>query len=120
MGGFRSGSKLRWLWIALAVVAVIAAAGVGWRWWSANAASKARCYTNQRFIEAAAFAYVEAGPPNTMAQLDGPVDESSPLASAPLGAEPLLPPPVPRCPDRSDAYILKDGRTDCPLHGTYQ
>ncbi len=120
MGASGSGSKLRWLWIALAVVVVIVAAGVWWRASSAQAASKARCYANQRFIEAAAFAYVEAGPPNTMAQLDGPVDESSPLASAPLGAEALLPPPVPRCPDRPEAYILKDGRTECPLHGTYE
>jgi len=121
MSGSGSRKWLLWLAIGGGIVLLAAGAGMWWRTSSANADSKAMCMANQRLIESAAYAYVQDGPPHTMADLDGPVDDTSPLTVAEPNADPQLPPPVPRCPDRfGEPYILKDGLTECPVHGTYE
>jgi hypothetical protein len=115
--------KRRWL-IALALLVVVVAAAVGvqvWRTSSSAAESKSRCLANQRTIEGAAYDYEAIAGTEALARLDGPVSEGSPLTVASGKGDPLLATPVPRCPSRAgEYYILKNGRTDCPVHGTYQ
>jgi hypothetical protein len=108
----------------LVLVAVIAGAAIGAQMWRTSAAaadSKSRCFANQRLIESAAYEYGQIKGVQALADLNGPVSEGSLLTVSTGKGDPLLATPVPRCPARpGEDYILKDGRTDCPIHGTYQ
>ena len=108
---------------SIAAIAIVVVAGLGmwWRISSAAASAKDQCFANQRLIEQSAQAYVDEGHGHTMAQLDGAVDGSSPLVTSQLDGNPQFLAFVPRCSKRpGEDYIVKDGRTDCPVHGTYQ
>ena len=116
--------KRRWWFVLGFVVVVVVLAAIGAQMWSSSVAtadSKSRCLANQRLIESAAYEYAQLKGPKALADLNGPVAEGSPLTVSTGKGDPLLATPVPRCPSRpGEYYILKDGRTDCPVHGTYQ
>lgn len=120
MGSWFSGKKALALLLVVVVLAALGGAG-GW-WYNSNAAAKAKaqCLTNQRMIEAAAKAYVDAGPEFTTGQIEGAVDGKNPLVASPGSTNYQLL-SIPRCPSRpNEFYVLHDGKTTCPIHGTYE
>jgi hypothetical protein len=118
----RFSRKTTWI-LSVAVIAIVALGGAG-AWWRSStvaANSKARCLANQRLIEAAAAEYVRASPKHTMAQIEGPVNNSNPLVTSTVSDYPEFFVTAPRCPERpNEFYVLRNGSTDCPIHGTYQ
>lgn len=109
--------------VAGVVVALVAVLGGGLLLRSSATAanSKTQCLANQRLIDAAAGEYLKADSTHTKAQIEGAVNESNPLVTSALGGKAQFLVVAPRCPDRqNEPYILRDGSTDCPVHGTYQ
>jgi len=115
--------KRRW-WVVVALVVVVAGAAVGvqvWRTSASAADARQRCLANQRVIEAAASEYQARMGEKSLAELDGPVAPGTPLTMSTGKGDPFVATPVPVCPSRpGEYYILKDGRTQCPVHGTYE
>ncbi|MDO8963428.1 MAG: hypothetical protein Q7W30_02935 [Coriobacteriia bacterium] len=120
--GMRLGStKTRVIWaVAVAAVLVVSAlVSLVWYQRVVEARGRSQCFERQQLVESAASLYVEKSPQYSMSDLDGPVDEHSPMMEWSLKNPTLA--AIPRCPDRPrEYYLLHDGTTGCPKHGHYR